>query len=989
MSRFMSAHSCIFRVLLVAAIVLLLPVVALAQQTTGGITGVVTDTQGGLVTAASVTAVSDETGLKRMQATGSNGYYDLVNLPVGHYTLTTTHDGFQTQVMPAIAVEAGRTATVNISLVIGAVSTSVTVTTVPLMNAVDTTNGYVLDKTQIEEVPLPTGSFTGVAIQSPGVNAELPSGSGANDGLGNLPIWANGQRDTSNSFSLNGVDGSSLFNGKSTSEVGSARLINSTGVSSSTSSTGVIPSAASLYLSVGDAIPTPAPETLQEVRVNASMYDAQQGSTSGAHIDMSTASGTNVFHGSAYVHRGTNWINADPFFYKNDNFMPSYLKNPELHRYVAGGTLGGPIIKDKLFGFVSYQHLHVSDQYLGNSFLDVPIGLSDTNRNASGLASVVNGEFSNSSVITGNNLAASDINPTALALFNIPSVPGEPGKWLIPNDTESYALSLQHNYDAILPGVARFKADMAVANLDWNASPKDTLALKYYYQHDPTISPYSFSNVPGFDEHLDAGGQVAAINNTYLIKSNLSTTENVGILREKTWLDNQQPFGPANVPGCSNPCINTFGSNYFPGVSIYNVLGDNYTGLFPASNSILNIGPNAEGQASNTGAFQNRIMPSGDAVWTLGKHTVSFGGSYSYTQLNTIDHRTGNGTIATSDLSAMVQGFVSQGSGSTGFYVTSFMQGNANRYFRSNQVGPYVQDKFQVTPTLSLTGGLRYDWDGGLTEKYGRIFNFDPSLYKYTPAPGETPGNIPATNGLVIAGNNANGTSGVSNTTLTGRQWGIAPRLGAAWQPEYFHNKVVVRAGFGMYYDRGELFSYFSPGYAIGTVTGGPFGANQSLPFVNTTVCPLGSASLYDGFIPTCGGNGFNAGFPFTPTGPPTAAQGNLGNPYGTVKATPPTSPKASDLSNYLPNLAAIGEGGQPISLGVYDRANKLPYTYNYTLDIQWQPRNDLAIDIGYVGNLGRHQVIPTPFNQAGIAAPGHPINGETASYGYTVGAPR
>jgi hypothetical protein len=99
-----------------------------------------------------------------------------------------------------------------------------------------------------------------------------------------------------------------------------------------------------------------------------------------------------------------------------------------------------------------------------------------------------------------------------------------------------------------------------------------------------------------------------------------------------------------------------------------------------------------------------------------------------------------------------------------------------------------------------------------------------------------------------------------------------------------------------------------------------------------------------------------------------------------------PNNPKASDLSNYLPNLASISNGGQPISLGVYDRANTLPYTFNYTLDIQWQPRNDLAIDIGYVGNLGRHQVIPLPFNQPGIASPGNPIHGEQYSYGYTVG---
>ena len=108
----------------------------------------------------------------------------------------------------------------------------------PLLNAVDTTNGYVLDKAEIEAIPLPTGSFTGLAILSPGVNAELPAGTGANAGLGNQPIWANGQRDTSNTFLLNGVDAKNLFNGKSTSQVASARVVNNTGVSGAASGNG-------------------------------------------------------------------------------------------------------------------------------------------------------------------------------------------------------------------------------------------------------------------------------------------------------------------------------------------------------------------------------------------------------------------------------------------------------------------------------------------------------------------------------------------------------------------------------------------------------------------------------------------------------------------------------------------------------------------------------------------------------------------------------
>jgi hypothetical protein len=376
-----------------------------------------------------------------------------VNLPIGTYTLTYTADGFDVQKTQHITVQADRTATVSASLKVGQTTTTVEVAASPLMNAVDTTNGYVMDTAQIESVPLATGSFTGLATQSAGVSAELGGGTGANSGLGNAPIWANGQRDTSNSFLLNGVDASNLFNGKSTSQVASARVINSTGAQTSPGGGGgVIQSAASVYLTIGNAIPTPAPETISEVRVNASMYDAQQGSTSGAHIDLSTASGTNVLHGQAYVHRGTNWINAAPFFYNQDPDVPSYDKVPALHRYVAGGTLGGPIIKDKLFFFAAYQHLHVSDAELGDSFLDVPVGLTD-DRSAGTLASVTNSSF-------GTTLTAANVDPLALILFNSPSLPGQPGKWLIPNDGLNGALpTTAHIDDAFIPGTGRFTGD--------------------------------------------------------------------------------------------------------------------------------------------------------------------------------------------------------------------------------------------------------------------------------------------------------------------------------------------------------------------------------------------------------------------------------------------------------------------------------------------------------------------------------------------------
>src|ERR1700722_5827230 len=162
------------------------------------------------------------------------------------------------------------------------------------------------------------------------------------------------------------------------------------------------------------------------------------------------------------------------------------LVNPQLHRYLAGGTFGGPYIKNKLFGFVSYQHLQVSDQEIGDNEINVPVGLSDTTRTAGAFAGIINNTF-------GSGLTAANIDNTALALFNSPAVAGESGKWLIPNDVGSSTMTPTHPFNAFLPGTGRFKADTAVANLDYNATNKDTISLKYFYQHDPTIAPYAYS----------------------------------------------------------------------------------------------------------------------------------------------------------------------------------------------------------------------------------------------------------------------------------------------------------------------------------------------------------------------------------------------------------------------------------------------------------------------------------------------------------------
>ncbi len=228
---------------------------------------------------------------------------------------------------------------------------------------------------------------------------------------------------------------------------------------------------------------------------------------------------------------------------------------------------------------------------------------------------------------------------------------------------------------------------------------------------------------------MDTGSQVGSLNNVQTIGSSLSISETVGMLREKTYATNDQPFGTNVASGMSS----AFG-NYFPGITINDAIGDAFDS--PSRAALRRhvrlrwpSVPTPNTRAPTPASSRTASCPPATAIWAKGRHSVSFGGSWSYTQLNTRDHRTGTGNVATPDFVAFANNWVTPYS-TQNFTATTFLQGNANRYYRANETGLFVQDKFQVTPTLSVTLGVRYDWDGGLTEKNGNIFNFDPKQYK-------------------------------------------------------------------------------------------------------------------------------------------------------------------------------------------------------------------------------------------------------------------
>jgi hypothetical protein len=269
-----------------------------------------------------------------------------------------------------------------------------------------------------------------------------------------------------------------------------------------------------------------------------------------------------------------------------------------------------------------------------------------------------------------------------------------------------------------------------------------------------------------------------------------------------------------------------------------------------------------------------------------------------------------------------------------------------------------------------------------MTNFYPQDYGYDLTTDTFDPVNG-TPGI-----GIVVPQQNKTlGTKGVGASTLTGRQWGFAPRIGVAWSPR---KNFVVRAGFGMFYDRGEYFTELSSSAGLGI--SGPFSVTTQEPFTVPINANCGEAS------PTCS------------TGCTTALNCLSSTPFGASLPAPPSS--LADIANLVPNLRAmagcstsgavpgqqqVGEPycdpisyspPRPFLFGGYDPKNTLPYSENWSLDLQWQPSNNVVITLGYLGNHGVHEVLPIPFNQPGIATPDNPINNQIYSYGYLAATP-
>jgi hypothetical protein len=721
-----------------------------SAQTTGRISGVVKDPSGGVVAKASVQAVNDATNVTWRTTTDEVGDYFFFLLPPGVYRIEVAADGFKTVVLTNVLVRITETTIAGIALKIGPRAETVLVkdNSVPLLNTDGPQLGATVDAEAITGIPLASRNFTQILTLSPGTATYLPDSTAV--GRNTQAISVNGARVTQNFFQINGIDATTM------------------------GTNGAI------------LVAVPAPEAIEEFKVQTSLYDARYGRSGGANIQLVTKDGANDVHGGAYEYFRNEALDAN-----NPFLEASGQARPLLRRNVFGGDLGGPIRKDKTFFFFSYQGAR--------------------ERNA---ASIINSISSNVLVdakLTDDRSAAtlestyqlSSIDSASLALLNTKL---SNGQFLIPTPQADGL------YSASSP--SSFQEDQFNANTDVHVSNHDLLAAKFFFANTSQfLALPSFRgtgpNVPGFGTDQTFNNRLIAIQDVHSFSPTVTNEIRVGYALNTNTTSPQEPVTDADV-GISRP-----NSSELPGLSL------------------IRIAPAAGGVSIGT---PTSIIPAKPFVGTLadsltmlrGRHTLTTGTEIRYNGVNFTAQNFTRGQIDFADFHSFLTGTTQ---------VTTFGNGLNDRSQRAWDYNLFAQDDWKMSPQLMLNLGLRYELDMPIYDTRGRTSTFDPALY--VPRQQIQNGNPvgPPIGGFVQAGNvisslDLPGVPNVSKYVVRSIDPNnFAPRIGFAYSP-LGSRRLALRGGYGIYYSR-VTFAYASasaqlpPMFVLGVRNGASF----DLPF--------------------------------------------------------------------------------------------------------------------------------------------------------------
>ena len=889
----------------------------LFAQTTGDIRGVVTDPSGAIISGAKITATANSVATERHAATDASGQFTLPTLPVGSYTVRVEAPGFKTFEQANVTVDIGHSVQVNAALQLGESTQVVTAeASAPLVETTSTQLGAVMNSTSVVNLPLNTRDTYQLLQLQPGVQSQqgydLFAGS---EEAGSVSV--NGGRGRANNFNVNGGDANDQF-------------LNAPAIQ-------------------------PSPDAIEEFRVLTNNFDAEFGRNSGSIVNVVTKGGTNAFHGDIYEFFRNRVLNSRGFF---DSARPKFNQNQ------YGGTLGGPIIKDRTFFFVSAEERQIrqgissdlvnvptlanrsgdlSDSGSFGGTPDAPTYLTDAN-----LASLLNARpgcssavqsaggaalspgTSWASIFPNNKIPSQCFDPTASALLKYVPLP-----------------NVGSNVLQTVP-VQSTNAIQWTTRVDHRFNDKHQLNAYVYYDDSAVLQPFARfqaagANVPGFGSAYNIRYQQYSLTETWTISPTTVNEAHMTYFREGQ-LGYNHPQSTMSVGySCGGlvPAGTCFSDPNNPDAGIHPGLPANREGVpYISLNGGFSIGNDSEGELPQIG---NSFSWSDNLSKVVGNHSMKFGMDIRRMRFDQTLYYNVNGSYT----------FQNGGSNDTGDVFADYLLGLPNSYsqgsaqnenVRSTAVYLFAQDSWKIKPNLTLNYGLRWELTTPLADIGKHVQTFRPgqvtTIYpcqlsadnpltqQYGSTDCSPTGPAAALNplGLVFPGDR-----GVPNGLTNTYYKSFAPRIGLAyspsgdsgWRKAIFGSagKSSIRMGWGMFYNPVEqlVLEQFS--------AEPPFGGSTffSSPLFNT---------------PFEGQNG---------TVYPNPYNGILNPPQG----------QSIDWSSFRPILL----------FGQLQPNLRTQYSEQYNFTLQRQLRGDVLVQVGYVGSQG-HRLLASHDLNYGQAQP-------------------
>jgi hypothetical protein len=727
------------------------PAAARAQAVAGSqLSGVVRDTSGGTIPGAEVTATKTDTGAVRTVFTASDGAYALPNLPVGPYQLKVVLQGFNTYVQDGIVLQVGTNPVINVVLKIGAVSENITVTSnTTLVETRNTGVGQVIDNQRVLEIPLNGRQATELIFLS-GLATAAPAGDlNTNKNFPTTTISVAGGQANGITFIMDGGTHNDPFNNLN--------------------------------------LPTPFPDALQEFKVETSALPARYGHHAASAVNLVTKSGTNKVSGDMFEFL-RNWR-----FNARNYFAPT---RDSLNRNQFGGTVGAPIVHDKVFFFGAFQGKNEqSNPATTISYVPTQAMLNGDFTAVTSPACNGGRQLNLTDGFAGNRIDPSRFSPVTLNFLKHVPVSTDPcGKlqYGIPNNNTE---------------------QQGVGKVDYTLTSNQSVAGRYYYARYDNPATYDGTNV--------------------LTLSRTSQTNQVhSLVLNHNWVLS------ANTLNSLHATVNrTLNDRPLPSFFTATELGSNIVSPYPGyvGVSVSGNGFSVGAGGTNPGYFNSLTYQLADDLDVVrGAHQFSFGGNWIHSKIETLNNRPTNGQFS----------FTGQ---STGLSLADFMIGSVSGgfvqgnpvydYDHHDYVALYAQDNWRLRPNLTLNVGLRWEPFNPVQNTFGWVSHFDQTLFDQNVHSKVYP-QAPA--GLIFPGDAGYPSDG----TTFGKKADFAPRVGIVWNPNN-DDRMSVRASWGVFYDAPQLF--FNTRFANNP----PWGAQ-----ITISNPPGGFANPYLGYP---GGNPFPA----------------------------------------------------------------------------------------------------------------------------------